>query len=788
MKRRLERLLTVAALGFGVWFIHWTVDINNGFQNWGDMDYFRLLVRGWMKGQLHLDIAPNPELLELSDPYDPTQNEGLKLGDATLYRGRYYVYFGSAPAFTLMLPYALLTGRELTMGAAVFVFASVAFLTASLLWLAIRRRYFPESAFWTAPLGVLTLVFGTHLLALAQRPMIWELPIVGGVAFSLLAVSAGYWAMHGRRPVLAMALAGLSLGLAVGSRPTCLLAAPLLLAPLVWAWREQGTRGIPWRLVLAAVVPLGLCGLALMAHNAARFGSPFEFGQNYQLSGAYESKLTHFSLRFLTHNFSVYFFQLLKWTAEFPFAFAHGVQINHIPDYFGTEEVSGLAVTYPILWCVLALPFAGWRRDPAEARRLWAALGTIAGYTVPVMILILCYFSTCARYQTDFAVGFGVLALVGLLAVERRVQRLAWRRVLSPVLVAAGMVTIGMGILLSFDYHGRSLQKNSPTTWQRLDRTTHGVIAGAAHWLGWVEGPRVLKVRFKAQPTGTIETFWQPEDARVGERVLVEHIGEQLIRFGYRREETPVVWGRPLRWEQNHTHTVSVQVPSLYDPAPPSGWRALNLRYAFRERTAVAVWFSGGRALGLVTEPLSPGVAPGGKVGTDFTGEVRRVTSRLFRPDEIEAGGLVEPHAKRGGVLQMRVVLPSPLQEAGEPLFAGGAHYRSSIVFVRPAPGGVKFVYENYGGATVESDLITPSASGHFVELELPTFRPHAFGEEHTGDVVVRVDGREVLRTHQVAYPFAWGDEAIGWNPFGTTCALAFRGWILDARWNGAGN
>jgi hypothetical protein len=69
------------------------------------------------------------------------------------------------------------------------------------------------------------------------------------------------------------------------------------------------------------------------------------------------------------------------------------------------------------------------------------------------------------------------------------------------------------------------------------------------------------------------------------------------------------------------------------------------------------------------------------------------------------------------------------------------------------------------------------------VEIEMASFLPDAYGIEATGDVVVRLDGREMMRTRQVAYPFPWGDERIGHNPFGTTCAAYFRGWIYDARW-----
>jgi hypothetical protein len=129
------------------------------------------------------------------------------------------------------------------------------------------------------------------------------------------------------------------------------------------------------------------------------------------------------------------------------------------------------------------------------------------------------------------------------------------------------------------------------------------------------------------------------------------------------------------------------------------------------------------------------------------------------------------------------VLLPNRLDDEGDPIFAVGAHYRSSILFVRTAPGGVKFVYENYALALVESELVQPSPEGNTLEIELPACHPDRFGREATGDVVVRVDGREVMRTRQVCFEFSWGNEAIGVNPFGTTCGARFRGWLLDVQW-----
>ena len=782
--RAWELVGVAAALLFSGWFLQFMVRANNGFEDWGDLDYYKLLVRGWRKGQLNIDKDPSPELLALKDPYDPEQNGPYKLGDISLYQGKYYTYFGAAPALTLMWPYAALTGRELVTGQATLVFCLVALLAASWLWLAVRWRYFPDSHPLVAPAGILCLAFGTHLLALAQRPMMWELPISAGIAFTLLAAAACFRALHGVRPVLAMAAAGLCLGLAVGSRPTCLLAGGMLLVP-VWRGSREARPGREWwRLALAAGVPLALCGLAIMAHNYARFDSPFEWGQNYQLSGAYESKLVHFAARFFPHNLSVYFFQPLLWSTEFPFAFAQAIEISHIADYFGTEEVCGIAVTFPYVWFLLALPLAWWRRDGMDSRGLGAAVLGLILYVVPVGGLILSYFSTTMRYQTDYAVAFAVLALLGLLALERRAQAAGrgWTRL---VLVSSGLaavITVSVGTLVALDYHSRSMRQPWSRGWQPLARASEEFLSEAGRRLGAVDGPEVLKVRFTQRPTGAVETFWRPADERAPHRIMVEHIGERLIRFGVADGGAPVLWGRPLKWDPGHTHTVSVQSPALYRPGGHRWAKGARRVEEFRERTGVAVWFSGGRAVQAVVRELPEKHRVGGIIGPDFSGEIRDRFTRLYRRDEI-AHGWSGDQAPRGGVLRMRVVLPSAIRPEGEPIFASGAHYRSNILFVEPAPGGVKFTFERYTVPRVSSPVLAVNPDGHEIEFSLPSFNPAAYGHEAPGEAVLKIDGVEVFRTSTVGYEFPWGQERLGNNPFGHTTGEHFRGWLLDVRW-----
>jgi len=200
------------------------------------------------------------------------------------------------------------------------------------------------------------------------------------------------------------------------------------------------------------------------------------------------------------------------------------------------------------------------------------------------------------------------------------------------------------------------------------------------------------------------------------------------------------------------------------------------------------VWFSGGRALGEIVEPLASGVAPGGAVPREFTGEVRSVSRRVFRADELPPVTDNSPLDRRGGVLRLRVVLPDTLATEGEPLFAAGALYGSDIVFVREATGGaVTFHFEHFAKTHLVSEPIRVARNREqVVELVLPSCPAgEAFGRATSGELIVRVNGVDVVRGRSECAEFAPGDERVGRNPFGTTCAPEFRGWLTEITWLG---
>ncbi len=791
MKRTSTIASVAAAIALVLGFFAWSANEANAFGDWGEFDYYRLLVRGYRSGHLHLDKQPPAELLALADPYDPAQNGPYRLPDASYYKGHYYLYFGAAPAATVMLPFTLLTGREMTTGTAVLVFTATAFLALAGLWLAVRARYFPRSAWWIAPLGIVGLGSSTHMLTLLRRPMWWELPIAAGIAFTLLALVAVYRAIHGTRPVAAMASAGLCLGLAVASRPTCLLAAPLLLAPLWW-WRPPPAgsaklapsgRPAPWRLAVAAAVPLAICGLAIMGYNYARFENPFEFGQNYQLSGAYESQLEHFRLRYLPHNVAVLFFQPLRWTWEFPFVMAWGDPVD-IPGYYGTEEVSGLFVTFPFLCLALAVPLAWRGREPEEARRLQVTIGAVAGYFLPVCAVFLCFFATTARYMADFASGLALLAGFGLLGIEHgirvrertRLGAIAWRAVVAPLV--AGSIVLGavVALLLSFDYHGRAPGRENPDRWDAIERAVSNAIGRTGLALGWYDGPRMLRVKFKPQPPGAVETLWHSAGDKPGERILIEHGEGPNLRFGYSRHPEATRWSAPLAWSPGRQHQVELQLPSLY--RRPDGWaHGFRRNLLLRERSAVAVWFDGHRILATTAEPIAPDQTAGGAVGAGFTRAIVAHSKRLLRDDELPLNG--------AGIWAVAGPAPQPGQPAVALVTTGrkGNGNTLSLATVRPGIGRLGFEQEGQP-AHASPEFALPATAALTVEIELAPVWPWSAAANEEQPLSVWLNGRLVWETRVRLHASAADEVYLARNAVGATCcAPETPGWSPAPAW-----
>jgi tetratricopeptide (TPR) repeat protein len=390
-------------------------------------DHYNLLVQGFRAGQLNLKKEVPPGLAQLADPYDPSAHASYReVGDMSYYKGKLYLYFGVTPAVVLFWPYVALTGHYLSQKDAAVIFCLVGFLvSAGLLW-ALWRRYFAEVNVAVVAAGTLALGLATLVPLMLSRCGVWEVPISCGYALTMLALAAIWKALHEpKRRCWWLAAASVAYGLAVGARPSLLFGAVVLLVPVAQAWRER--RKVRASL-LAATVPIALIGLGLMIYNFLRFDSAFDFGGHYQLAADRLLTRQFFSLRYLGFNFRVYFLEPARWSGRFPFV--HDITVPPLPAGHGLAEQQtfGILTNIPLVWLALAVPLA-WRERSAEGRSV------LGGFLAAVALLFWIgaltlglFFYAAGRYEVEFLPALVLLAVTGILSLERAVAGQPVRR------------------------------------------------------------------------------------------------------------------------------------------------------------------------------------------------------------------------------------------------------------------------------------------------------------------------------------------------------------------------
>jgi len=187
--------------------------------------------------------------------------------------------------------------------------------------------------------------------------------------------------------------AGLWLALAGLARPTALFAAPFFLA---WVWMQQRRSFLRELALFGFALAFGVG--AHLAYNAARFGSPLDFGYAYvqgaeNITSAY-ARYGGFNLRFVPFNLYVSLLRPPDILSQFPFL---------RPSPWGMS----ILLTSPAFFYI----FRAFRRDPIIIAS-WAGL-------LGVMISLWMYHNTGSlqfgyRYSLDAAPFLMLLTAAGM--------------------------------------------------------------------------------------------------------------------------------------------------------------------------------------------------------------------------------------------------------------------------------------------------------------------------------------------------------------------------------------
>lgn len=421
---------------------------------------YQYLTESFLSGHLNLLVSPSPELLQLADPYDPSQNSHLRLHDASLYKGKYYLYFGPLPVVVFYLPFKLLTGFYPSGGLASFFFLSLGFIVSFLLLIKIKERYFPRVSELQLVLMASLLGFTNGAPFLMSRPITYEVAIAAAYCFMSFALFFLYKIFQ-QYKTKDIVLFSLCLSLCVAARPHFVLVCFFILPALLIYLCRHTTKN---RLTLTAAlfIPAASVGVLLALYNYLRFGSIFDFGHIWQLS-CNNIKALHLELatlgkipRNLAYSFYFYFLQPFTAGLTFPYfgLLWHKCWYYIDNDYY-LEAVAGVLTTTPFILLILALPKllkVYFKENKTEILPLLRFL--LFTFFIPLIIVVFLLLLPFAvqRYQVDFIPYWIMLAIITLWLYEDYAGHSKWFKLVKVLFIISAIISIYMGISFGLAY------------------------------------------------------------------------------------------------------------------------------------------------------------------------------------------------------------------------------------------------------------------------------------------------------------------------------------------------
>lgn len=359
----------------------------------------------------HIDLqygAWDYTLFELDNVYsyeERTEKGVFCQWDHAFYDNHYYMYFGVIPVILLYLPFRMIFGVKLLgfVGTAVFT---------SLFILGVFRLFRLLQALFYSKMPDSTRLMMSVAFSLASTWYAMDNPALYCVAITS-ALCAGIWSIYfyvravwgneTEARSIQLAFWGAMFGaFTFGCRPTIALANLLAIPMVVVFIKKRGFSGRLLLRLLFVISPYVVIGLGLMYYNWIRFGTPFEFGQAYQLTvadqTAYGNMMDNISWSVIVGSLKENFFDWKGFIWNFPYV-----------------QFSGTFINYPIFLLATCLLFAPniWRKLKKN-QLVGFTIGLIA---MPLLITVLDAIWVpwlTERYRMDFYWTIAILAFLVL--------------------------------------------------------------------------------------------------------------------------------------------------------------------------------------------------------------------------------------------------------------------------------------------------------------------------------------------------------------------------------------
>lgn len=383
---------------------------------WSHHNQYYELAEAFHERQLYLTKEVPDFLKEMDNPYDTALRSAMAaeagesvLWDHAYYNGHYYVYFGVVPELLFYYPYYELFGEvdengefqggRLEHFKIIFLCAAAEVIAVYLLLGEIIRLWYRRTPFVLYLLLAMGFSMGCGVLTILLRPDFYSVPIICGLVFSLFGLY--FWLSARQEHLISWRLSAgsLCMALVAGCRPQMVVMS-FLAVPLFWEdiKRKRLLAGKNWAGTLCFALPYILVAAELMYYNAARFGSPFDFGANYNLT-TNDMTGRGWEPGRIGLGLFTYLFQPVNLEAGFPFIIQNSFASSYLGTTIRESTYGGVFAANLILLPLLFLP---WCKKYYK---------NIAGYRLSVISLACAVLVVTAdtqmagilpRYYSDF--------------------------------------------------------------------------------------------------------------------------------------------------------------------------------------------------------------------------------------------------------------------------------------------------------------------------------------------------------------------------------------------------
>lgn len=471
-RSRIQKGITTAVLILQIGLFIGATCLNRSYREpeWEHHKQYHELAVALSKGQLFLEELPPDALNAVPNPYDFSmreknmEREGASYRwDTAYYNNKYYVYFGVIPVMVFYLPWYLITGTAFPTWLGIAATGVVFVLAAFCLSLHVAERYFKNQIpYLTWLLTTLLMINGGGILMIMRRPDFYSLPILMAVTLSILGID--FWITSLKEDGVStwrLAAGCLCMALVAGCRPQLAIGS-FLIFPIYWdavfKKRQLFSKNSKLKtgLAIAAYAVVAAC---LMIYNQRRFGSPFDFGANYNLT---TNDMTKRVFEWGRIPVAVFRFLLQPPSigARFPFVESTSDWTSYVGQSISEPTFGGLL---PVSLLVVAALFILGKRRWFPQKNIWV----ISLMSAAFGLIIACADAQAAgillRYFSDFGWLFYLSALFCWFTAWQRNGGIRERAVcLCYFQNAAFMVGMAFWLLLLFTDGSNKLSEADP--------------------------------------------------------------------------------------------------------------------------------------------------------------------------------------------------------------------------------------------------------------------------------------------------------------------------------------